>query len=537
MGESRHAHIFPAVVSKLRMRSQVSPQRASLVGGLLLAGFAYRDLLVFEPNRGIPDPAERLLFEPADTTPALIVALALWLLYRRRDRWGRLPRGSGPLWLTLPLLAAGAAVLIWARLTGAHDLLALSLLASGLGLASLGKGIAGVRVLLLPAFFLLFALPLPPAFSNAVIFRFQLWTAAIAGQFLFVLGLPARVVGESVLRSDFTFLVIEGCSGLRSVVTLSMLAVLMVDLFRRRPLHAVIVVLAAPFVAFGFNAVRAVALILNPHSSLASVHVAQGVAILLCGLLVLYALDGLLAHLLPRVASPAAPSPHAPVSQGHTGVALAFLVLLAVLPVATTRWVALGPVPMDLERRFAQVLTEWTVTPLETDRVFLGSVSFRDSHFARYQLGGESVDLFLGIGYRAQRFSSLLSPKTEVPGTGWIVEERGRARPGSSDRDIDVLVERSATRRLLVYHWVDGSSGLLSEALRSLLALDATPWCQSRDPLVVRIATEIEGPGAEERRQAEARLEQFIVSLRAGLDRLIRDMDAYAADSGGKRFS
>jgi len=295
-------------------------------------------------------------------------------------------------------------------------------------------------------------------------------------------------------------------------------------------------VLAAPFIAFGFNAVRAVALILNPHSSLAEVHVAQGVAILLCGLLVLYALDGLLAHLLPRVASPAAPSPRAPVSQGHMGATLAFLALLAVLSVATTRWVAPGPVPMDLERRFAQVLKEWTVAPLELDRVFLGSVSFRESHFARYQLGGESVDLFLGIGYRAQRFSSLLSPKTEVPGTGWIIEERGRAKLGSSDRDVDVLVERSATRRLLVYHWLDGSSGLAPEALRSLLALDAMPWRQTRDPLVVRIATEIDGPGAEGRRQAEARLERFLVSLRVALEKLTRDMDRFATDSQRKGF-
>jgi EpsI family protein len=163
-------------------------------------------------------------------------------------------------------------------------------------------------------------------------------------------------------------------------------------------------------------------------------------------------------------------------------------------------------------------------------------VSFRESHFARYQLGGESVDLFLGIGYRAQRFTSLLSPKTEVPGTGWIVEERGRGKPGSSDREVDVLVARSATRRLLVYHWLDGSSGLAPEALRSLLALDATPWRQSRDPLVVRIATEIDGPGAEELRQAEARLERFMLSLRPGLERLILDMDAYAADSGRKGF-
>jgi hypothetical protein len=84
---------------------------------------------------------------------------------------------------------------------------------------------------------------------------------------------------------------------------------------------------------------------------------------------------------------------------------------------------------------------------------------------------------------------------------------------------------------------VEGSAGVLPEALRSLLALDATPWRETRDLLVVRLATEIGGPGAEERRQAEARLERFLVSLRGGLERLIRDLDAYSTQSRRKGFS
>ena len=535
MGDSRHARIFPAAVPTLRIRPSL--QRASLVAGVLLAAFAYRDFLVFEPNRAIPDPVERLLFEPSDTTPALIVALALWLLWRRRERWQSLPGGSGRLWLTLPLLALGAAILVWARLTGAHDLFALSLLASGLGLASLWKGVAGVRLLLLPAGFLLFALPLPPAFSNAVIFRFQLWTAELVGGLLYLFAMPARVVGESILRSDFTFAVVEGCSGLRSVVTLSMLAVLMVDLFRRHGLHAAVLVLAAPVVAFGLNAVRAIALIVNPHSALAAVHIAQGVAILLCGLILLYALDGLLARLIPPAAGRAAPSAPPPVAPGHAGATLLVLAVLAGLSVAPAPWVTREPVPLALPYRFDRQIGEWTTSPLQTDRLFLGSVTFRESLSLRYHRDGESVDLFLGIGDRAQRFTSPLSAKTELPGSGWIVDERGKASLEPDQRAVDALVERSATRRLLVYHFRDGSAALLPEALRSLSAVDATPWSQIRDPLVVRLATEIGGPGEGERRQAEARLQRFWLSLRGDLEKLIRDMDHFSNHSRRKWFS
>ena len=542
MVDSRLAHIFPAAVPTLRQRWFVSVHHASLAVGIGLAVFAYRDLLRFEPRAAIPDPVERLLFEPADTTPAVIIGLALWLLWHRRERWRGLANRSGPVALTLSLLAVAAAILVWSRLTGADDLLALSAIASGLGLASLTKGVPGVRLLCLPAFFLLFALPLPPAFANALIFRFQLWTAALAGQLLFLFGIPAHVTGTMVLRPDYSFSVIEGCSGLRSVVTLSMLAVLMVDLFRRRLWHAFLVVLAAPIVAFALNAVRAVALILNPHSAITGVHVAQGVAILLCGLLVLYALDGALARLASpsvRRAAPAAARPRgaAPPTAPSVLVALGFLGLLAVGSVGVPRWIVIEPAPLGLEARYKRQFGEWRGEPLPIDYSFLGSVTFRESLSTRYRLGDETVDLFLGAGARGQRFVSALSPKTELLDTGWVVEERWQVDAGPGHPEIDGLLLRSGTRWLLVHHWVEASARTAGESLRSLLTLDATPWRQATDPLVVRIATPLNEPGAQERRQAEGRLERFRVTLAVEVQDLLKGMERSSIQARRKGFS
>jgi exosortase len=530
--------IFPGTVPTLRIRP--SRPQVSLAVGVLLAVFAYRELLLFEPTRALPDPVERMLFEPADTSPALIVVFAIWLLWRRLDGWRALPARRGPLRLTVPLLLTGAAILIWARLTGAHDLLALSLIGFGLGLASLWKGRAGVRLLLLPAGFLLFAVPLPPAFSNAVIFRFQLWTAQLVGWLLYLFALPARVVGESILRSDYTFSVVEGCSGLRSVLTLTMLAVLMVDLFRRHGLHAAILVLAAPLVAFGLNAVRAIALIVNPHSTLAAVHIAQGVLILLFGLILLYLLDGLLVRLIPHPSSAAAPGTPRTATPGPALASLLLLAGLAGLSVGVSPWVSREPVALSLPYRFERPIGEWSASPLETDRLFLGSVTFRESLSVRYQQGGDTVDLFLGIGDRAQRFASPLSAKTERPGSGWVIEEKRVAKLPSSDGvggEVAALVERSTSRQLLVYHWVNGSAHPSREAMRSLLALDATPWPQLRDPLVVRLSTEIGGSGADHRQLAEQRLQRFWESFRGDLEKLVRDMEHFSNHSRRKGFS
>jgi hypothetical protein len=218
---------------------------------------------------------------------------------------------------------------------------------------------------------------------------------------------------------------------------------------------------------------------------------------------------------------------------------LLLLAGLSALSVGVTPWVAQDPVALSLPYRFEREIGGWQVTPLETDRVYLGSVTFRESLTLRYQKDGDSVDVFLGIGDRAQRFSSPLSPKTERPGGGWMIEERSAAQLPALDGagEVEALVERSPSQQVLVYHFVNGSWHPSREAMRSLLALDSTPWPEVRDPLVVRFSTEIGGPGADQRREAEARLGRFWESIRGDLEKLIRDMEHFSKHSRRKAFS
>jgi hypothetical protein len=54
-----------------------------------------------------------------------------------------------------------------------------------------------------------------------------------------------------------------------------------------------------------------------------------------------------------------------------------------------------------------------------------------------------------------------------------------------------------------------GTESLGSEALRSLLALDASRWRRPGEVLVVRISTAMEGPDAAARHEAAERLLRF----------------------------
>src|SRR5206468_8267076 len=141
-----------------RVRPRVAAAAAT---GAVLVGIAYRELLWFAPERGLREELEQFFFVPSQTVAPLVVLLAAWLVFRRVRRLRGLPPGAQAPRLGAALLAGGAALHLWATATGASDLLAPSLALVGLGAAAWWRGRRAVRRLLLPAAFLLFAMPLP----------------------------------------------------------------------------------------------------------------------------------------------------------------------------------------------------------------------------------------------------------------------------------------------------------------------------------------------------------------------------------------
>ncbi len=61
-----------------------------------LAIVAYREFLSFDPIGGLEAEIENFFFLPSYTSPRAILALGLWLLYRRRERLWSLPRPVSP---------------------------------------------------------------------------------------------------------------------------------------------------------------------------------------------------------------------------------------------------------------------------------------------------------------------------------------------------------------------------------------------------------------------------------------------------------
>jgi EpsI family protein len=512
--------------------------RALLGLSLILGIVAYRDLLAFDPARSLSYRVESFFFRPSYTSPLVILALSLWLVFRRRERLRALGGAGGPAWLAGVLGLAAVLVLAWATYTGAPDLMVPSLALGGLGVAVWLRGRGAIRVLAVPSAFLLLAIPMPAPLLNRIVYALQLATVELTGWILHRIGVPALVSGTQIVGSEHLFAVIESCSGLRSMETLTIIAVLLIDLFRRSGWHAALILLVAPPLGFALNGLRAVTLVLNPRSEIAAIHNLQGIAILLGGLLVLYAFDGVLARLggrgAPRPSAPRrasrGPSESPPVRPRRALALAGAAAVVAAISLKVPTWEPVPTLPVGLGSRIGAELGDWRARPIPVDYQFLERVHFREVLSRRYVDGRAAVDLFVGRGERVDRLRSPLSAKTALPGSGWIVEDTGAATLEPDGRVVASRVVRSRAQRRLVYHWRSGAGGLADESLRSLLALDTSPLRRPQEVMVVRLSTTLTGTGADTRREAAERLQRFYRLLLPELANL-------EPRGPGKRFS
>lgn len=495
---------------------------------MLFAGVAFRDLLTLR----LDSAAARIgrvdwFFEPSETAPLVVILMAAGMLWRRWRRLAGLDAVPRQPIATALLLCAGFASFVWAIRTGASDLLLPSLALNLLGIAVGLAGVRGVRSALLPAGFLGFAMPLPAPLLNHLIWKLQFWTAELTGALLDAMGVAVLVSGDQIVLADRVFGVIETCSGLRSIVTLTMLAVLMAHLFHRRRIHALLLIVAAPPIAFAINGIRATALVLNPHSDVAAVHTLQGVMMLLGGVALLYVLDGVIARRIPEIrdqlTEPAAARPESAAEAGHPDSVprRAGVVVLMAGYAAISLWLP----AWNLERLEPRMpATEipvqiggWTGVGLRTDWMFLGQTAYGALIERRYTRGDSELDLFIGINPQS-RDRSAFSPKTAYPGSGWIVEQASDWRLG--EHPAGAYVMRKGPQRTLILHWRLGASDLFTETLRTFLALDASPLRREGFQVVIRLTIPFSG-GLFDRKIKETELADFAREIDAGVKNLL----------------
>lgn len=494
---------------------------------VLLGAAVYLPLFFPESPRTLAEQGEGFFFQANEAAGGPVLLLALWLFYRR-SHYLDLLRGPGAPGAAAAVLLASAALFGWGVYTAAPDLR----LASGIGVLAgsvlLLGGAAGLRAFWLPIAFLVFALPVPPVWIAATIFPIQLATAQYTGWLLSMAGIDAVVQGDLILRPEASFIVVETCSGVRTMVTLAMLAILMIDLFERRGWHAALLFALTPVVAFAVNGFRVVTLVLNPHSDIHSIHNLQGIAMLLVGLLILYGVDGLLARASGSDDSGADDDYGTTVAGGESsGRRAAKLAAVAALlgglvvaertiePWHLAKGLAESPDAL-LERVFGDDLGP----PLPLDYKFLGSASHLAQARRPIRVDGSIVEVFLGVADEQRRDVSVLTPRLAWPASGYDRIEARRVEL-EDGRRVTRSVLRRGERRALSWSWVERRGAGLREFARQAAALDRSPLVRPQRMLSIRLATGLTGPADGEGmdlRAAEDRLESVWRRLAPALE-------------------
>ncbi len=499
---------------------------ASLVAGAL----AYRSLLFWDPDPNGQVHFEDWLFSPQDALPQMYYALAAALVYRNRGSFRSAMQGIGSPARALVALSLGSALFVWAQYVAAPDLLLASfvLVSMGVGLLWFGTGFA--LAWSIPCFILAFAFPIPAALTNEVFYFLRLWTADQATALLTLVRFPVYHEGNVIYGADVVAQVIDSCSGLRAMEMLTLAAFLFVYWSPANRLRGWLLIATAPLVAYGFNILRVCFIIPDPTSDLSATHTVQGWVAFFGALAVLVLLDRLLGRLLPgqtdtRSSSPPAgdrPQPAAALLALASSRAGAWSVALAVTLAAllgVSIWLPKWSPPEGGEsaREFAYgpsvelplAMDGWSMgleLPLDFD--FIWTLRFPQYAYRSYLRDGQTVDLFIGYGDRADRSRSLLSHKNGLPGRGWEVEDRSFTRLDSWATRVERVVARSGSRRILTYHWYQGMDSLALETLRALFATDQSPLWRSQRPRVIRIGTAV-GVGPVEEAEADRTLTAF----------------------------
>jgi exosortase B len=268
----------------------VLPAWPVLIGLLALFGWSYHDY------------AGGLWQQPEQAHVPLVALAAVLLFWKLAPALAALPRLPAT-WGGSLLLGAGLTLTIAGHGSDSPFLVLLSQIPVLMGLLLLFWGSRALGLAWFPIAFLLFMVPLPGILIDALTGQLKEWVSVLAEEILYRLGYPVARSGVVLGIGQYRLLVVDACSGLHSMLSLSALGTLYIYLMRRPSwTHNVLMLTSLLPIAFIANLVRVLLLVLvtyyfGDHMG-QWLHEATGIVVFLVALLLLFGVDALLAGLL-----------------------------------------------------------------------------------------------------------------------------------------------------------------------------------------------------------------------------------------------
>lgn len=183
-----------------------------------------------------------------------VPAVAAYIAWQRKDELFAL--SPKPNSLGLLLVFWGAAQVIIATLGAELFLARTAFIISATGAILWLGGTAALRILTFPLFLLCFMVPIPAILYNQITFPLQLLASQVAETILSALGIPVFREGNMLHLPSQTLSVVEACSGIRSLLSLSFLALVYAYFFDNKAWMRWVLLVATIPIAIVANAAR-----------------------------------------------------------------------------------------------------------------------------------------------------------------------------------------------------------------------------------------------------------------------------------------
>jgi exosortase len=161
-----------------------------------------------------------------------VPAVAVFIAWQRRERVSALE--MRPAWWGLAVMAWGALQGYVGMLGAEIFLQRTSLIITLVGLLLLAGGTKLIRELAFPLLLLPFMIPIPSVIYNQITFPLQLFASQVAETVLSLVGIPVLRDGNILELASQKLSVVEACSGIRSLLSLSFLALVYAYFFDGR---------------------------------------------------------------------------------------------------------------------------------------------------------------------------------------------------------------------------------------------------------------------------------------------------------------
>jgi exosortase len=225
-----------------------------------------------------------------------VPVIAAYIAWKKRDQLtARVARPN--LW-GLAIVLWGAAQLYIGTLGAELFLTRTSLVITIIGCVFLLGGAQYLKILAFPLFLLFFMVPIPALIYNQITFPLQLLASRVAENSISLLGIPVIREGNVLELPDQTLNVVEACSGIRSLLTLTFLSLVYGYFFEKRTWIRTVLFFSTIPIAIAANAGRVtltgVFASFNPDLAKGLFHEAEGWVIFMVALVLLLILHQLI---------------------------------------------------------------------------------------------------------------------------------------------------------------------------------------------------------------------------------------------------